>query len=94
MKQGKIELSTLQHLVLDEADRMFDMGFIRDVRYIMRHAPENVVTMLFSATLSYYVMRLAADYMKDPASSRNRSPLIRSTSACCTWVATRRIRIW
>ncbi|MBX7059345.1 MAG: DEAD/DEAH box helicase [Leptospirales bacterium] len=73
MKQGKVDLGGLRYLILDEADRMFDMGFIRDVRYIMRHAPENAQTMLFSATLSYYVMRLAADYMKDPVEIRIES---------------------
>lgn len=66
LKQKKIRTSNLKFLVLDEADRMFDMGFIRDVRYIMKHAPEDTQTMLFSATMSYYVMRLASDFMKDP----------------------------
>ena len=66
LKQNKVELSRLQALVLDEADRMFDMGFIRDIRFIMRKAPADAQNMLFSATLSYYVMRLASDFMKDP----------------------------
>lgn len=66
LKQDKVKLSQIRQLVLDEADRMFDMGFIRDIRFIMKKAPENCQTMLFSATLSYYVMRLASDFMKDP----------------------------
>lgn len=73
LKQDKIDMSALQLLVLDEADRMFDMGFIRDVRYIMRRTPPDAQTMLFSATLSYYVMRLAADFMKDPIEIRIES---------------------
>ncbi len=73
LKQKKVKTEALKFLVLDEADRMFDMGFIRDVRYIMKHAPEGTQTMLFSATLSYYVMRLASDFMKDPIEIRIES---------------------
>ena len=73
LKQKKIDLSSIDFLVLDEADRMFDMGFIRDIRYIMKSAPPGVRTMLFSATLSYYVMRLASDFMKDPVEVRIES---------------------
>ncbi len=70
IKQKKIDLSAIKHLVLDEADRMFDMGFIRDVRYIMRQCPSEAQTQLFSATLSYYVLRLASDFMHDPVEVR------------------------
>ena len=73
MKQRKVETGRLRFLVLDEADRMFDMGFIRDVRYIMRHVPDDAQCMLFSATLSYYVLRLASDFMKDPHEVRIES---------------------
>ena len=73
MKQRKIDVSALRYLVLDEADRMLDMGFIKDVRYIMRHVPESANTFLFSATLSYYIMRLAADFMNDPVEVRIES---------------------
>ncbi|MCB1172300.1 MAG: DEAD/DEAH box helicase [Leptospiraceae bacterium] len=73
MKQGKINTGDLRFLVLDEADRMLDMGFIRDVRYIMRHVPEAARTFLFSATLSYYIMRLAADFMHNPVEVRIES---------------------
>lgn len=76
LKQNKIKTETLKHLVLDEADRMFDMGFIRDVRYIMRNVPEGSQTMLFSATLSYYVMRLASDFMQDPVEIRVESETV------------------
>lgn len=66
MKQGKVPLKTVGVLVLDEADRMFDMGFIRDIRYVMRHIPEGSQVMLFTATMSYYVLRLVADFMGEP----------------------------
>lgn len=76
LKQNKIETTRLKFLVLDEADRMFDMGFIRDVRYIMKYAPTDTQMMLFSATLSYYVMRLASDYMKDPVEVKIESETV------------------
>ncbi|MCB1158653.1 MAG: DEAD/DEAH box helicase [Leptospiraceae bacterium] len=66
IRSGKLNLKNIQYFVLDEADRMFDMGFIRDIRYVMRHCPEKKQTLLFSATMSYYVIRLASDHLKDP----------------------------
>jgi ATP-dependent RNA helicase RhlB len=55
-------------LVLDEADRMFDLGFIADIRYILRRlpAPEHRLSMLFSATLSHRVLELAYEHMNNP----------------------------
>ncbi|MBE7440403.1 MAG: DEAD/DEAH box helicase [Spirochaetales bacterium] len=76
LKQKKITTQHLGFLILDEADRMFDMGFLRDVRFIMRHMPENVRVMLFSATMSYYVMRLASDYLKNPVEVRVASDTV------------------
>ena len=63
-----VDLSGVEVLVLDEADRMLDMGFIPDVRRIIRQCPrrEERCTMLFSATLSDDVRRLAAQWMADP----------------------------
>ena len=57
VKQGIIRLDDIQVVVLDEADRMFDLGFIRDIRYLLRKcpSPQERLTMLFSATLSYKV---------------------------------------
>lgn len=66
MKQKKIPVETIRVLVLDEADRMFDMGFIRDIRYVMRSIPPNAQIMLFTATMSYYVMRLITDFIEEP----------------------------
>lgn len=67
-KQGIIRLDFVQVVVLDEADRMFDLGFIRDIRYLIRRCPKpsERLTMLFSATLSYKVRELAFEDMNDP----------------------------
>jgi len=62
-----IRLENLDVLVLDEADRMFDLGFRDDIAKIIRHAPGRDQTMLLSATISDEVMELAAQYMNDPA---------------------------
>lgn len=68
VKQGIISLDHIQVVVLDEADRMFDLGFIRDIRYLLRKCPppQERLTMLFSATLSYKVRELAFEDMNDP----------------------------
>jgi len=68
VKQRVIDLRSVQVLVLDEADRMFDLGFIADIRYILRRlpAPEERLNMLFSATLSQRVLELAYEHMNDP----------------------------
>jgi ATP-dependent RNA helicase RhlB len=67
-KQRVIDLRSVQVLVLDEADRMFDLGFIADIRYILRRLParEERLNMLFSATLSHRVLELAYEHMNDP----------------------------
>ena len=67
-KQGVFKLNKVQVAVLDEADRMFDLGFIKDIRYLLRRLPppEKRINMLFSATLSHRVMELAYEHMNDP----------------------------
>ncbi|MGB5544503.1 MAG: DEAD/DEAH box helicase [Gammaproteobacteria bacterium] len=67
-KQGVFSLRGIQVMVLDEADRMFDLGFIKDIRYVMRRLPPpgERLNMLFSATLSHRVMELAYEHMNDP----------------------------
>ena len=67
-KQRVFDMRHAQVLVLDEADRMFDLGFIADVRFIMRRLPppERRQSMLFSATLSYRVLELAYEHMNNP----------------------------
>jgi len=66
--QGHIRLNQVEMLVLDEADRMLDMGFINDVRKIVAKIPQKRQTMLFSATLPPAIRQLAASLLKDPAS--------------------------
>src|SRR6202041_4132392 len=67
-KQQVYDLRHVQVLVLDEADRMFDLGFIADIRYILRRLPrpEHRQSMLFSATLSHRVLELAYEHMNNP----------------------------
>jgi ATP-dependent RNA helicase RhlE len=67
MSQGFVRLASVQHLVLDEADRMLDMGFIRDVRKIVAALPTARQSLLFSATMPPDVARLAAEMLNDPA---------------------------
>ncbi len=66
MDQGLMDLSALEVLVIDEADRMFDMGFMPDVRKIMQRIRSDRQTMLFSATMPDDVRKLAGDILNDP----------------------------
>ena len=66
MRRRNINLSRVEVLVLDEADRMFDMGFINDLRKIVAATPRERQTMLFSATMPGEVRRLAANILKSP----------------------------
>jgi ATP-dependent RNA helicase RhlB len=67
-KQHVFDLSQAQVVVLDEADRMFDLGFIKDVRYLLRRCPppDKRLGLLFSATLSHRVNELAYEHMNSP----------------------------
>jgi len=67
-KQHVYDLRCCQSLVLDEADRMFDLGFIKDIRYLLTRcpAPDQRLSMLFSATLSMRVQELAYEHMNKP----------------------------
>lgn len=68
IKQNVIKLDAVQVVVLDEADRMFDLGFIHDIRWLFRNMvpPKQRLTMLFSATLSHNVRELAFEHMNEP----------------------------
>ena len=70
MDQKAINLSHVQVLVLDEADRMFDMGFLPDVRKIMRRLPVHRQTLLFSATMPDDIRALAQEILHDPVTVR------------------------
>lgn len=66
VKQKNINLSRVEIVVLDEADRMLDMGFIDDIRSIMQMLPKERQTLLFSATFAPAIRKLAQDFMKQP----------------------------
>ncbi|MBF0334961.1 MAG: DEAD/DEAH box helicase [Alphaproteobacteria bacterium] len=66
MQQGHLRLSDVSVFILDEADRMLDMGFVRDVRKIVAAVPAKRQTMLFSATMPQEVTALANSLMSDP----------------------------
>jgi ATP-dependent RNA helicase RhlB len=70
LKQGVYNLNNIEAVVLDEADRMFDLGFIKDIRYMFGKMPAATerLSMLFSATLSFRVKELAFEHMNDPDS--------------------------
>lgn len=65
-KQGHINLDHMHHLVLDEADQMLDMGFINDVKKIIKLTPENRQTLLFSATMPIPIRELADSFLTKP----------------------------
>ncbi len=69
LEQKHLSLHAVEHVVLDEADRMLDMGFIHDIKKILSLVPENRQTLLFSATLSSEVRNLANRFLKKDAHS-------------------------
>ncbi len=68
LRQDVFSLKGVEALVIDEADRMFDLGFIKDIRFLLRRMPppQERLGCLFSATLSFRVMELAYEHMNDP----------------------------
>lgn len=78
------KLSGLQYLVLDEADRMLDMGFLPDIRRVLRHLPSRRQTLFFSATMPAPIMALTREMLRDPATinlERKSAPAIGITQA-------------
>jgi ATP-dependent RNA helicase RhlE len=70
MNQGYIDLGSVETFVLDEADRMLDMGFLPDVRHIITKLPQQRQTLLFSATMPETIERFAATILRDPVRLR------------------------
>ncbi|MGF1530214.1 MAG: DEAD/DEAH box helicase [Puniceicoccaceae bacterium] len=70
MQQGFFDGSEVRHLILDEADRMLDMGFIPDIERILAKLPTKRQTLLFSATMAPPIAKLAEKYMRDPENIR------------------------
>ena len=77
-KQGVFHLNNVQVAVMDEADRMFDLGFITDIRYLLRRMPEpkTRLNLLFSATLSFRVDELAYEHMNAPQPVKVESEMV------------------
>ena len=67
VSQNSVDLSKVEILVLDEADRMLDMGFIRDIRKVLALLPKQKQTLFFSATFSDEIKRLSSELLKSPA---------------------------
>lgn len=83
MNQGTIDLSRLEILVLDEADQMFDMGFLPDIRRILAKLPRQRQTLLFSATMPVEIRGLAREILGDPVTVQvgNTAPPVTVTHA-------------
>lgn len=67
IKRGTLPLDKLRFLIIDEADRMLDMGFVQQVEFILKELPGERVTMMFSATMPEEIKRISSDHMKAPS---------------------------
>ncbi len=91
MKQKYLDMGTVEYLVLDEADRMFDMGFLPDVHHIVSRLQKDRQTLLFSATMPPKVRKLADSILRDPTTvAVDPSKPAESLEHCAIPVAQRR----
>ncbi|MDB4110113.1 DEAD/DEAH box helicase, partial [bacterium] len=74
IERKEVSLDAVEHVIVDEADRMADMGFMPQVEWLLRHIPGDHQTLLFSATLDGVVDRLISRYQNDPARFEVESP--------------------
>lgn len=70
LQLGNLDLSRTTHLILDEADRMLDMGFIEDIKFLLKQLPEKRQVILFSATMPEEIDAMAKEFMTNPAEVR------------------------
>lgn len=68
LQSGDVKFDTIEHLILDEADRMLDMGFADDIKTILKYVPEKRQTVMFSATMAPKIRKLAGQMLVDPVS--------------------------
>ena len=68
LQSGDVKFDTIEHLILDEADRMLDMGFSDDIKTILKYVPEKRQTIMFSATMAPKIRKLAAAMLTEPES--------------------------
>ncbi len=84
MRSPYVKLAKLEHLVLDEADRMLDMGFLPDIRRILKHVPPKRQTLFFSATMPTPIVELAHEMLRHPVTinlQRQAAPAVGITQA-------------
>ncbi|MCC9657258.1 DEAD/DEAH box helicase [Rhodopirellula halodulae] len=80
VNRGTLDLSSLDCLVLDEADEMLNMGFLEDVQFVLEKAPDECQVALFSATLPKPIREIADEYLSDPARIRIKSKTVTAAS--------------
>src|SRR6185436_5071045 len=84
LRHSYAKLDRIEHLVLDEADRMLDMGFLPDIRRVLKYLPEKRQTLFFSATMPGPIVTLTRELLRNPATinlERKSAPAVGITQA-------------